>query len=541
MSSRQYLSFLGSVLDFLPEEDKERMAEYWQGLEQATASVYQKFAEANLNTAIKDVLPYTAERWLPYTFNSSNKLNRPAVVTASQDLSVGMRLNTRYLLKLSWDNQAPIEVDLRGANPISTTIDEIKAKINAVAGFQLVRGVFDNTVLQFVSPTSGVNSKITFYPTSEPNRNCIELVVGFLPEDLPLSFPKFPHSYAIPYSKVVEIPTFQDAIREDNSNDIGESISAASILKSGEDYSLESNGVVSFKTEPPAKMWAKRTMVDEETPWNNYGFLMGIYQPNTPGYLAVLQGLWFAFWSGPKPQNIRSAIYLLFGLPTAQEDATVTGLTTESGVVTEVVTTSPAGIVRVFKVPSGLLPEVQLGQSVTRFQPLVTGISVYDKINKPGFIADEIGRPQIKRFLTEQASLGTDPNSDETLALRLLEENTFLPQIQVEAFIRPDINLGNVKTFLSAIQPLNKTFLFQVVVGNFIDTIPMRERLTLGMGIDVTPNLDSNQTTWTDEDLTAYETGSNNALDLDSDGVLVHDQIDVEVRSFGSVIDSFIA
>src|SRR5690349_1263793 len=102
MASRQYFSFIGSVFDFFSEQDKNRMGEYWQGLEQVFASVYQKYIEAHLGVAVNDMLSFTTERWLPYTFDSTTQVLRAAVVTGSQDLSVGLNLTNKYLLKFSW-------------------------------------------------------------------------------------------------------------------------------------------------------------------------------------------------------------------------------------------------------------------------------------------------------------------------------------------------------------------------------------------------------------------------------------------------------
>lgn len=538
MSSRDYFSFLGTVFSLLPESDKQRFGELWHGYEQVFASVYQKFVEDRLNVSIANLQPFTTERWLPYTFSADNQILLPATLAGTQDLSVGINLTSRYLFKFSWDAQPAIEIDLRGLNPQQTLIDEIITKINAAAGFKIARGIFENTIIQMVSPTSGPTSNIRLYPTSIADKNAAEFILGALIENDPLSFPKFAWSYTLPYDRVSSIPSLQNTIREEvTSSEAGDPIFPVTLTE-GTDYQVDPKSkLLSFSSEPPSTLWARRTLVDEETPWNNFGFLMDIYQPNTASYTSVLQGLWFAFWSGSKPENVRSSIYLLFGLPTAQENATVTALTS-----TVIETTSSAGLVREYTIPSGLLSEVAVGDAVTRFQPLVTGISVFDKLNRPGFIEDEIGRPGIQRFLTEHASTGTDPDSDETKAMLMLEENTFLPQIQVEAFIRPDINLANVRTFLSAIQPLNKTFLFQVVVGTFKDPIPMQEDLALGIGIDITPNVDSNQSTWTENDLEAYdEGGTDEGLNLDSDGSLLADQVEIEVRSFGILIDSFIA
>ena len=111
----------------------------------------------------------------------------------------------------------------------------------------------------------------------------------------------------------------------------------------------------------------------------------------------------------------------------------------------------------------------------------------------------------------------------------------------MDAFISPDINLSNVRTFLDAIKPLSTTFFFQVIIGEFQDEIEFKEALTQQYEMDVTPTLDGNQTTWIEQsDLDDYETIDNDALDMDSDGVLFQETTEIEVFSFTSSIDLFV-
>lgn len=527
MSSPIYFDFLGAVWDQLPENDRERFGELWEGYEQVLAAIYQKYAEINLNIAVSDLQPWTTERWLPYTFDDKNFIKRPATVTSSQDLSMGVNLLSKYMLRIKIDKGAPLEFSVQGANPQRTVIDEIVNKINDIVGYKFAKAIFDNTIIQLTSPTSGEHSAITILPTTVPSLNACEFVLGVDPDVLPAVYPTFRYPYTIPYSRVSSIPEISDKIR-------GESVET--LLVEGTDYIVESGGVVNFKTPPPHAMWAERSQVDEENPWSNYGFLTNIYQPNSPRYVGVIQGLWFALWNGPKPANIRIALYLLFGLPTAPEDGTVT-----VSDATKIVILGDSGNVFTFTIPSGLVSEVTVGARVSKFQPLVDGIVVFDKINNPGFIKREIGREGIGRFMTENATLGPG-DTDETKALSMLEEYTFLPQISVESFIYPDINLGNIKIFLDAFRPLNKTYLFQVIIGVFRDLIGLNDRLSALVDIDLTSNLDANETTFLDQaTLDSYETTDYAALNLDPHGIVFDEQLEIEVRSFGVLIDSFIA
>lgn len=526
MASPQYFDFINNVWKNLPDKDKQRMAELWNGYEQVIAAAYQKHIEARLDAYVADMLTYNEERWLPYTFNSTNFISKAAVFRSIQDLSVGVNLTSKYLIKFSWDGNPAIEVDVRGINPASTTIFEIVDKINVAAGFAFVKTVVNDALLEFTSPTAGPLSSIQFLvPSSVPNDGS-EFVLGLLTLELPRKYPQFPYPYKSQYPSLVSVPAFRTTIRNEN-----EPVT----LTQDTDYAVSSSGEISFMNEPPSFLWAKRSFFNEETPWNNFGFLLDIYQANSARYVQIIQGLWFAFWTGPKPENLRRALYLLFGLPTSPFNGTVTEATTSF-----ITIVSDTGEVSRQPVPSDLVPIVAIGQRVKLFDPLVSGIVVLDKVNTPGFIRDEIGREGIKRFLLDEATLGSDPNTDESKALRMLEEYTFLPQISVEAFISPDINIRNVRLFLDAIKPVVKTYLFQVIVGTFRDELIFEEKHSLHWSSDLTPNVDSNETTYQTSDiLDAHETTANPGLCLDTEGLLLRDSVEIEVRSFGSLIDTF--
>ena len=530
MASRYYFDYLGTVWNNLPEKDKAQLAELWHGYEQVFAAEYQKFTELSLNIALADILPYSTERWLDYTFNSTNRIITSAVYTSTQDLSMGANLLTVYLIRFQVDSLPIVEVDLRGLTPQNMTIREIINKFNSITGFTFA-STDDGTTLKFTSPTTGVGSRISWYQTSEPSKNACEFILGLLKDDLPLTIPKYFFTYSIGRDGVAEIPELKTFIREESSDKIG-----ALILYSGTDYELSKDKkTISFLEEPPEHLWAKRTQIDDETPWNNFGFLMNIYDKNTPQYIAILQGLWFAFWNGPKPENLKRALYLLFTLPVAATYSTVTRVTE-----TEIELLDRTGEIAIHKIPSGLNSLVTVGQEIDPRTPLVDGVDVFDKINNPGFITTEIGRANIQRFLTENATRGPGEDTDETKALRMLEEHTFLPQISVDAFISPDINLANVKTFLEAIKPLHKTFLFQVIVGTFLDVLGLDDSIGMDISMNITQNTDSNPTTdLLPADLLTYETVDSEGLDLDSDVLLFRDEVRIEVRSFGVLIDAF--
>jgi hypothetical protein len=527
MTSPQYFDYIRNCWKLIPDKDRERMAELWKSYEQTVAAEYQKFFEVSFGTSIRQILPFNDQRWLPHTFNNSNVVVRPAMYRTTQDLSVGVNLQSKFLIKFSWDNEVPLEVDCRGLNPASTTASELRDRINVSAGFRLCQLAVNDALLQFTSPTSGPSSKISFYAPSNILLDASEFILGLTSLNLPMSLPKFPYTYKSQYPFLVSVPVLRSKIRKETEG-------YRSLLQ-GVDYSVK-DGMFEFLEQPPEDiLWATRNLFNEETPWNNFGFLLDIYQDNSERYVQIIQGLWFAFWTGPRPENIRKALYLLFGLPTSPFDGIVT-----LSIPSEVTVRSFSGEERSYEVPTDLVPIVSVGQKVTIFQPLVDGIEIFDKVNRPGFIETEIGRFGIQRFLTENATTGPGPDTDETRALRMLEEYCFLPQINVNAFISPDINLGNVKIFLENIKPLTRTYLFQVIVGTFKDELSIDDKIAQEISLDLTPNLDSNASTFAQAlELSVNESLTNEGLLLDSEGVCFSDTVEIEVKSFGSTIDLF--
>jgi len=281
-------------------------------------------------------------------------------------------------------------------------------------------------------------------------------------------------------------------------------------------------------------MWAQNTLYNFETPYNNFGYLMNFYAPNTAGYLKAVKGLWFAYWTGPRPENIKRSLYLLFGLPTASKAGVVTSLSP-----TEIMLTYADNSTETFAIPANLFAIVSVGDTVEQFQPLTTGVSVLDKVNSPGFLEREVGRAGIQRFLTQFASKGLNPNTDESKALKTVEENTYLPQIDVNAFISADINLGNVRTFLTNLQPKSRTFLFQIIVGTFSDLLSMGEALAQQISFDVSSNVDYNPNTYAQQsDLDDAETNPDTGIKLDDGGWTLVDYVDMEVYWGATLVDT---
>lgn len=543
LDSSYMFNYMNDMWDLLPEQDRIRFAELWKAYEQCYGDLWVRIFERELALTIQDVPLYNNYRWMKHSFDRLTEIKRPARFRTNQDLSKGINLSSRFLIKISVNENVPFEVDLRGENQFSTTIFEVCDKINFFAGFKFARPVASNALIEFTSNTQGSSSKITFLPSSDIEKDAAALILGLDPEyDLPVSYPKYPYEFSLSDDAIARIPKLQTHIHEDKGQ----------TLYDQNDYIIDlGSGVISFKQPPPSEnMWARDTMFNLETPYNNYGFFLDIYDKNTPNYLKAVKGLWYAFWNGPRPENIKRSLCLLFGLPTANGRGVVTK---SNDFIVEV--RYDNGSIEIFDVPSELTPVVVVGDIVTKDQPLVDGIEVYDKVNYPGFLRREVGALGVKPFLTQFASRGPD-GSDEQKAMVILEENTYLPQISVNAFISPDIKLSNVRTFLSTIQPKSRMFLFQVLVGSFRDKLPFNDEgltkktsgqfpngipsIGLHIQFEVVPNLDWNPSLDAGFDqLNSEELAISPGLRLDDAGFTHGDRLEVQVRKAGVLTDIF--
>ena len=544
--SQYVFQYLNDVWDLLPDSDKIRFGELWRGYEQTYGGAWNQLFGLKLSASINFLPLYTDQRWLQFTFDSTTQVLLAASYQSPQDLSQGINLSSRYLINMSVNGGSPVEIDLRGQNASATLISEIVAAINAALPSKpLVAASTDsNQLLQFTSPIKGPTSQLAFFPASNPALDASEIILGLDPStDLPLVLPKYPYTYQLPDPTIIQIPTLQTRVHMDP---------PTVILNSVTDYSITfGSGVIGFLVAPAQPLyWAPDTYFNQQTPYNNFGYLMGIYDSNTPSYLKAVKGLWFAFWTGPTPENIKRSLYLLFGLPTASQAGTVTTVTSN-----QISLLYNDNTTETFAIPLGLGTIVNQGQVVTLFQPLVTGINVFDKINYPGFMTKQGGILATEPFLTQFATRGSGPDTDQTKALRLLEENTYLPQIDVNAFISPTISLGNVKTFLSNIQPKSRTYLFQVLIGTFLDNpnylddgnrtayndaFPNGEpALQLAMSFDLTPNVDNNQNTdGQQSDRVDAETNEYTYTRLDSDVFTHGDYVTLEVYHGATLVET---
>lgn len=86
----------------------------------------------------------------------------PAVITGEVDLLTSVDLSQRRLIRLAVDGSRPVDIDVAGAAPATTFLDEIVEAINAV--FPDLTTATEDDRLQFKSPTVGEGSRLSLLP-----------------------------------------------------------------------------------------------------------------------------------------------------------------------------------------------------------------------------------------------------------------------------------------------------------------------------------------------------------------------------------------
>lgn len=299
------------------------------------------------------------------------------------------------------------------------------------------------------------------------------------------SIDAFPHGVKVEKA-LVSIPTLQERLS-------GPEV----LLEEGVDY-IVSEGVLALRRAFPLSklgpedrrqrvLWAETVKVDRETPYRNFGVLIDFYRENSEAYKQALQGLWYAFWTGSTPGNIRRGIHILLGLPFAKRAGTVTKVD-ESAAVIDV--TDSRGQIISYTIPSGLTATVEVGDEVDRFAALTDGVQIFDRNNEPGFVKTRLGRSGIARFLTTGATRGRG-NTDETKALELLENHLYIPQVLVEA-ISESVNVQELVRFLDNMKPAWSEYVFSFAVEESEGIEFEDEDAEVELSIDLTSTVSNN-------------------------------------------------
>ena len=105
----------------------------------------------------------------------------PAQVTGTVDLSAGVDLSADRLLRLTFDDHPPLDIDCRGADARLTRLDEIAAHINRAVALALTPRIASHNGRRLIlsSPTLGRASRIAFEPPRTPD--ALPLLLGVAP------------------------------------------------------------------------------------------------------------------------------------------------------------------------------------------------------------------------------------------------------------------------------------------------------------------------------------------------------------------------
>lgn len=102
---------------------------------------------------------------------------RPASVSSVRDLSAGVDLSTRSLVRIGVDGAHPVAINCAGADPARTTVEEIVTTLNAAVGQGFART--DGRTLTLTSQTAGRTGELIFGTVEEGD--ALEDVLGFGP------------------------------------------------------------------------------------------------------------------------------------------------------------------------------------------------------------------------------------------------------------------------------------------------------------------------------------------------------------------------
>lgn len=94
--------------------------------------------------------------------SSSGRSASPAVITGEKNLVSPVNLTRRSVLRIAVDGGRPVDIDVAGAVPAKTPLDEIVTRINQA--FPSLAAADSEGRLQLTSPTAGPNSGLSLQP-----------------------------------------------------------------------------------------------------------------------------------------------------------------------------------------------------------------------------------------------------------------------------------------------------------------------------------------------------------------------------------------
>lgn len=292
--------YISDSYEFLTQEDKDLLSEFWSALIQVAGSVEQRVLETTVSSSVDHAPDLLTDRWSRYEFTSS---------TASLGVSSGATSTIDGVLVTG----EPLSFGSSGAT---------EALLNsAVTQHGLLVGHRFTGQRYVLGQDFSVNM---------PSGSITHIPDGAIPvgQDLVIRYsymspvgpvPGFPYAIEIP-EKVKSIPKLQDAI-----------VSPTYRLYENVDYKA-AGGLLSFKSPPGANLWAEITLIDEQTAYRNFGHWIEFFLESSPQYVRALQALYYAYFTGSQEQTIEQAVASLLGLPIARESGVVVSAVSASSV-----------------------------------------------------------------------------------------------------------------------------------------------------------------------------------------------------------------
>jgi len=151
----------------------------------------------------------------------------------------------------------------------------------------------------------------------------------------------------------------------------------------------------------PKRLWAETTYIDNRPVIEqNFGIPVDFTLddlaelPSNVDYLSAVRGLWYSYFNGPTLFNLRAGTQILLGLPFAEEAGTIVEIRTDFDATQGRILIRDkknTEIVRSYNFPKALALETNpltdapyaVGDKVSQFAPLVTGVEVDDYVKDP--------------------------------------------------------------------------------------------------------------------------------------------------------------
>jgi len=234
------------------------------------------------------------------------------------------------------------------------------------------------------------------------------------------------------------------------------------------------NWTIRRATDPPEQLWADTTYIDNrQTIEANFGRLVGFkvedLESRTDGldYLSAVQGLWYTYWFGPTPHNLRVGSQILLGLPFAEKAGTITDVQSPFDVTRSRILIQDAdndSITRSYFFPTSLGVETNpetdaaytVGDTIEQFAPISQGVDVTDWVIDDDWFSTYFGSEDF---------------------FELWKMHTFGVIVDSDAF---DLtNLEFVMSYILRIKP-SYTYPWFVVALNISDVVDIDDAFAIG-------------------------------------------------------------